>query len=219
MGLALTTKEIETMRNDLLGPRMVETFKKRHFDAWYFSNREDALSHLFTLIPGEHVVSWGGSLTRETLGIQQMLADRKYAVIDRDSAKDPGERMELMRKALTCDTFITGVNAISESGELVQVDCFGNRVAATLFGPKQVIVITGMNKIVKTLKDAYQRARNVASPKNIHRLANRKTLCLTTGVCGDCTSPDCMCTYVVTTRVSTPAGRIKIILINENLGL
>ena len=158
-------------------------------------------------------------MTREELGIPQMLKDRNYALIDRDSAKDLEERFALMRKALTCDTFITGVNGISENGELVQVDCFGNRVAATLFGPKQVIVISGMNKIVKTLKDAYQRARTVASPKNIHRLSNRKPPCITTGACADCITPDCMCSYVVTTRVSTPAGRIKILLINENLGL
>ena len=216
--MGLTAREVETLRNDKLGSHLAEILKKRHFDAWYFSNREDAIKHLESLIPKDHVVSWGGSLTMEALGIQQMIRD-KFQVIDRDAARDPAERMELMRKALTCDTFITGVNAISESGELVQVDCFGNRVAATLFGPKQVIVIAGMNKIVKTLKDAYQRARTVASPKNIQRLNNRKPPCLTTGACADCTSPDCMCSYVVTTRVSTPAGRIKILLINENLGL
>jgi hypothetical protein len=216
--MGLTVKEVETLRNDKLGPRVAEAFKKRHFDAWYFSNREGALEQLYSLIPADHVVSWGGSLTMEALGIQKT-AGGKYAVIDRDKAKTLEERNELMRKALTCDTFIMGANAVSEDGQLVNIDWGGNRVAAMLYGPRQVIVVAGMNKVSNTLEDAIQRARTIAAPKNQQRFPGRKSPCAIGGSCGNCVSPDCICTYIVTTRVSTPAGRIKVILINEDLGL
>ncbi|MDR1210659.1 MAG: lactate utilization protein, partial [Spirochaetaceae bacterium] len=148
--MAGTVKEIEDIRNEKLGAHVVAAFKKRRFDAWYFPFREDALKQLYSLIPGDHIVSWGGSLTMEALGIQKT-ASEKYTVIDRDTAKTPEERTALMRKALICDTFITGANAISEDGQIVNIDGGGNRVAAMLYGPKQVIVVAGMNKVVKTL--------------------------------------------------------------------
>ena len=216
--MVLTIKDVETRRYDKLGPRVVDAFKKRHFDAWYFSNREDALKHLESLIPSDHVVSWGGSLTMEALGIQKMMSE-KYKVIDRDSAKTPEERMELMRKALTCDTFITGTNAISEDGQLVNIDGNGNRVAAMCFGPKQVIVVAGMNKVRKNLETAIARARTIAAPTNLQRFADSKAPCNETGACQDCLSTDSICAYIVHTRISRPKGKIKVILINENLGL
>ena len=216
--MELTIKDIETKRNDKLGPRVVEALKKRHFDAWYFSRREDALKHLESLIPKDHVVSWGGSLTMEALGIQQMMRD-KYKFIDRDTAKTPEERTELQRKALTCDTFLMGTNAITEDGQLVNIDGIGNRVAAMIFGPKQVIVIAGMNKIRKTLDIAHARARTIAAPANMQRFPDVKTPCNETGACADCLSQESICTFIVHTRVCRPKGKIKVILINENLGL
>ena len=216
--MGLTVKDIETTRNDKLGPKVVEAFKKRHFDAWYFSNREDAIKHLVSLIPSDHVVSWGGSLTMEALGVQQMMSE-KYKVIDRGLAANPEERTEIDRKALTCDTFLTGTNAISEDGQLVNIDGGGNRVAAMCFGPKQVIVIAGMNKIRKTLDTATARARSIAAPANTQRFPALKPPCNETGSCSDCMSPDSVCTYIVHTRLCKPKGRIKVILINEVLGL
>ena len=216
--MSKAVKDIDTLRNDKLGPRLVETFKKRNFDAWYFSNSEDALKQVESLIPKDHVVAWGGSMTLDELGIKDLMRE-KYTVIDRDSTSDQNERLMLMRKALSCDTFLISANAISETGELINIDAFGNRVAAMIFGPKQVIVVAGMNKVVKTLKDAYQRARTIASPLNLQRLPGRVTSCSVTGTCGDCTTPGCICTYIVTTRTCMPAGRIKIILINDSLGL
>ncbi|MDR1429719.1 MAG: lactate utilization protein, partial [Spirochaetaceae bacterium] len=95
----------------------------------------------------------------------------------------------------------------------------GNRVAALIYGPRQVIVVAGMNKVVKTLDDAIRRTRTVASPKNQQRFPSHKTPCTVNGSCGDCVSPDCICSYLTITRMSNPAGRIKVILINEELGL
>ena len=108
-------------------------------------------------------------------------------------------------------------NAITTDGQLVNIDGTGNRVAALIWGPKQVIVLAGMNKVCPTLEDAYRRVKNIASPPNCIRL-NRKTPCAATGICGDCLSPDCICSQTVLTRRSGIPGRIKVILIGEQLG-
>ena len=112
-------------------------------------------------------------------------------------------------------------NAITEDGQLVNIDGLGNRLAALLYGPKSVIVIAGMNKVAKTLDDAIQRARTVAAPVNMQRIAllmDRKTPCVSTGSCADCKSPDSICSQIVITRLCAPQGRIKVILVNESLG-
>ena len=157
-------------------------------------------------------------MTIQDIGLPGRLHAGNYKVLDRDRAKSDAERYEAMRNAFLCDHYLTSVNAISEDGQLVNVDGNGNRVAAIAFGPRQVIVVAGMNKVAKTLEDAVVRARTVASPINAQRVPNIKTPCKTTGACENCISADCICTYVVTTRISRPAGRIKVVLIGENLG-
>lgn len=206
------------LRYDKLGPKVVENLKKRHFDAYYVSTREEAIEKFFEIVPKDHVVSWGGTCTMDELELKPMLREKGYAVIDRDEAKSMEERMDIMRKALLCDTFVMSSNAISEDGQLVNIDGNGNRVAAMCFGPKSVVVIAGMNKVAKTLDDAVSRARNLAAPMRSQSFPNTKNPCLVSGSCHDCISPDCNCAYVVTTRVSRPAGKIKVILVGEDLG-
>jgi hypothetical protein len=207
-------------RYDKLGPRVVKALRSRFFEAWYVPGPEEAVEQVFSLIPAADVVSWGGSVTAAGLGLTRQAAERGYRVIDRDSAANPQERNELMRRALLCDTFLTGTNALSEDGQLVNIDGGGNRVAAMIYGPRQVIVVSGMNKVVKTLRDAYNRARTVAAPNNMQRVGpGGKTPCGEQGTCGDCLSADSICTYIVTTRLCKPAGRIKVILIGKDLGL
>jgi L-lactate utilization protein LutB len=123
-----------------------------------------------------------------------------------------------MRRALLCDTYLAGTNAISEDGQLVNIDGNGNRVAAMIYGPKQVIVAAGMNKVAKTLPDAVVRARNIAAPANVQRFPGLKTPCNETGSCADCLSPDTICSFLVTIRYCKPAGRIKVVLIGKDLG-
>jgi len=207
------------LRNQKLGAQVVKALKNRFFDAMYVDDSAAAVNKIVSLIPKDHVVSWGGSSTLDETGIKQRLEQDGYKVIDRDKAPNREERVELMRQALLCDTFITGCNAISEDGQLVNIDGFGNRVAAMIFGPRQVIVIAGMNKIAKTLDDALVRARTIAAPLNTQRFPNNKTPCNETGSCADCKSPDSICSFIVTTRLCKPAGRIKVILVGENLGL
>ena len=206
-------------RYDKLGPKVAEALAKRFFEAWYFPESSCAVEKVFSLIPITDTVSWGGSLTVDALNITKMAEEKGYKVIDRDKAPTPAERSALMRQALLCDTFLTGSNAITEDGQLVNIDGNGNRVAAMIFGPKQVIVVAGMNKVVKTVEDAFIRAKMTAAPANRQRFPNLKTPCGETGACADCLSPDSICAFVVGTRLCKPAGRIKVILIGEDLGL
>jgi hypothetical protein len=210
------------LRYDKLGPKVVKALQGRQFEAWYFSDAAEAVEKVFSLIPKTDTVSWGGSLTTTGttgLNLTEIAVEKGYKVIDRDKAASPAERWELMRQALLCDTYLAGTNALTEDGQLVNVDGNGNRVAAMTFGPKQVIVVIGMNKVRKTLKDAIARARNIAAPANTQRFPNAKTPCNETGACADCSSPDSICSFIVHTRLCKPAGRIKVILIGKDLGL
>jgi hypothetical protein len=157
-------------------------------------------------------------MTLTTIGMQNLLKEQGYAVIDRSTAKNAEEKSKLMHQALLCDTFLMSANAVTEDGQLFNIDMTGNRVAPMIYGPKSVIVIAGMNKVVKTLEDAVSRTRNYVAPANRQRVPG-KTPCAVTGLCSDCISADCLCSYMVTTRVSFPEGRIKVILVGENLGI
>lgn len=201
---------------DKKGPKVAENFNKRGFEAYYCPTKEDALAKAISLIPEDHVVSWGGSVSINDIGLRPYVLEHRQ-VIDRDTAKTPEERKELLRKALLCDTFIMGTNAATEDGQLYNIDGTGNRVAALIFGPKQVVVIIGMNKVEPTLDAAITRARSVASPMNMQRFS-KKTPCAITGMCADCLSPDSICNQMVRTRRCAPAGRIKVILVGENVG-
>lgn len=205
------------MQYDKAGPKVAEALNKRFFEAYYCSDRESGLQKVLELIPQNHVVSWGGTSTVDELGIKDALRQRGQAVIDRDTAKDAQERKEMLKKALTCDTFLMSSNAISSDGELVNIDGTGNRVAALCFGPDQVVVVAGMNKVAGDLDDAMGRARQVAAPINAQRF-QLKTPCSVNGLCGNCKGADCICAQIVTTRVCKPAGRIKVVLVGEDLG-
>ena len=203
---------------DKAGPRVVEALRRNHFEAYYFSNREEAVEKIMELIPAEDSVSWGGAATVDELGIKDLLRQRGQTLIDRD-AVPAEERMDMMRRGLTADTFLMSSNAITEEGELYNIDGNGNRVAALCFGPKSVIVVAGMNKVVADMDAAVSRVRHFAAPANVQRFAGNKTPCIVNGQCANCHGEDCICAYMVATRISRPAGKIKVILIGENLGI
>ena len=207
----------ERIRNEKLSASLIKALSLRHFDAYYCASASEAAEKILSLIPKTDVVSWGGSVTMEALGVIDRVKKDGRRVIDRSTAQSQEEKIEIMRRALLCDTYLTGANAISEDGEIVNVDGNGNRVAAMTFGPKSVIVACGMNKVVKTAEDAVSRARNTAAPVNAQRFDIR-TPCKTTGSCADCKSTDSICSYIVRTRLCKPAGRIKVVLVGEALG-
>lgn len=210
----MTAKEIW---NEKIGAQVVKALEANRFEAYYCADRNEAKQKILSLIPKDETVSWGGCLTMEEIGVIDELRNGGYSVIDRETAKTPEERAELMRNALLCGTFLSGTNAITESGQLVNIDGNGNRAAALIYGPKRVIIACGTNKIVRSAEDALIRARTIAAPINAQRF-DIKTPCTITGKCADCSSDDCICNVFVTTRRSKPAGRIKVVIIGETLG-
>ena len=205
-------------RNDLIGPKVVDALKKRHFEAYYISDSKDVAAKVLELIPEGSKVSWGGTTTVDQLGIKKILADKGYSLIDRDTAKNPEEREDIMHQALMSDFFLMSSNAITEDGELFNIDGKGNRMAALCYGPKYILVIAGMNKIVSDMEAAYDKVRNYTSPVNAMRFCDA-TPCAKTGLCGDCLSPQSICAQFVETRICKPEGRIKVILVGEDLGI
>lgn len=200
------------------GPKVVEALKKRHFEAYYVSSSKDALAKALEIIPASDSIGWGGSMTVDSIGLKDELKKRGNKLVDRDSGKTQQEKDDLMRQVLCCDTFLMSSNAITEKGELFNIDGKANRVAALCFGPKSVVIIAGMNKVVQDLTAAYKRVRGYSAPANSQRF-EIKTPCKLTGECADCTSADCICNQLVTTRLCKPEGRIKVILVGEDLGI
>lgn len=200
---------------------LVKNLKSRHFDAYYCANREAALEQVLKLIPEGATVGWGGAMSAQQVGVMAALAQgaRNAVQYDRDLAANMEERVKIMKRCLTADVFLTGANAISLDGQMVNIDGAGNRVAAIVYGPDSVIVVAGMNKVVDTLEDALRRARTVAAPMNKQRFPNEPTPCLTTGSCADCKSEKSICNQMLITRNCRPAGRIKFVLVGEELGL
>lgn len=199
------------------GQVLVKNLRSRQFEAYYCPDRESALQKALELIPEGSSVGWGGCLSAEQIGLVDAVRKGNYTAIDRDAAKTPEERTELMRRALLSDVFLTGANALSMDGQMVNIDGNGNRVAAIVYGPKSVVVVAGMNKVMDTLDVAVVRARTVAAPINKQRFA-ASTPCMTTGMCADCKAEGCICNQILITRNSRPAGRIKFILVGEDLG-
>ena len=176
-----------------------------------------AKEKVLSLIEKGKSIGWGGSYTLAETGILEAIKQGEFKIIDRDTAKDKAERKMLQKQALIADYFIMSANAISEDGVIVNLDGNGNRAAAMVYGPDNVIVVAGMNKVCKTVDDAVIRTRTIAAPVNAQRF-DIKTPCKQTGSCANCKSPDSICSSMVISRLSFPAGKIKVILIGKDLG-
>ncbi|MDY6793618.1 MAG: lactate utilization protein [Thermodesulfobacteriota bacterium] len=165
-------------------------------------------------------VSWGGSMTFTATGLYDILKnDPHLKVIDPyDKSISSEEILERRRQSLLVDLFLAGTNAVTQAGQLVNLDMIGNRVAGIAFGPKNVIVFIGRNKIVPDLESAMFRIKNHAAPINTMRLG-KKTPCAQTSYCEECRSPNRICNTWTITEKSFPKGRIKVVLINQELGL
>jgi len=210
--------EFQKKYYDKRGNVLLKNLKSRHFDAYYCETKQEALDMALSLIPKGATVGWGGAMSAQQIGLIDALNAGEYNTIDRDKAPNLAEREKAMKSCLMADVFITGANAISMDGQMVNIDGNGNRVAAIVYGPESVVVIAGMNKVVDTLEDAVRRARTVAAPSNKQRFA-LQTPCEVTGSCADCKSDGCICNQILITRNCKPAGRIKFILVGEELGL
>ncbi|MCI5874424.1 MAG: lactate utilization protein [Clostridiales bacterium] len=206
------------MHYETLANTIIQNLAKRKMEGCYCATIEEAEKKAFSYLTEGCTVSFGGSMTLEETGMLTALRhDPNIRLIDRATAKTPEETKQMYHDALSSDFYFMSTNAITVDGELINIDGTGNRVAALIYGPENVIIMAGMNKVAANVDEAISRVHSIATPMNCKRL-NKKTPCSATGVCADCLSPDCICNQVVITRRSGIEGRIKVILIGEELG-
>ncbi|MFW6029564.1 MAG: lactate utilization protein [Halanaerobiales bacterium] len=197
---------------------LINNFKKRNIEGFYCDTKEKALNKALSYLSKDQLIGYGGSMTLNEIGlIKKIEEDPKYNVLSKNNAKTKEEKEKLYLDAFHSNVYFMSSNAITLDGQLVNIDGNGNRVAALIYGPKQVIIIAGMNKLVPSVDEAINRIQNFATPPNSNRL-NLETPCTKTGKCEDCLSKDCICCEIVITRKSRHDGRIKVILVGENLG-
>lgn len=207
-------EEMTKKRNALLAKKVIEGLRSRNMEAEFAETKEEALKKALELIPEGASISMGGSMSVHAIGLSAALKNGNYNFIDRDAYEDKRQAMLL---AYDADFFLSSCNAMTEDGVMVNIDGNANRVSAIAQGPKHVLFIVGMNKICKDVDHAMKRARNVASPINAQRFG-LKTPCTQTGSCMNCKSADTICCQFLITRYSRHAGRIHVILVNEDLG-
>ncbi|HEY5585314.1 MAG TPA: lactate utilization protein [Ruminiclostridium sp.] len=199
--------------NALLAQKLIEEFKKRNIEGLYCETKEDALKKVLEIMPKESMVSCGGSETLHEIGLHVALKKEGYNFLDPDDAQGAKAKDIVAHQALGADYFLMSSNAISVTGELVNIDGYGNRVASLIFGPKNVIVIAGLNKVEPNLEAAILRAKNYAAQNTLLIFKQ------------DYSSFDELskvaegaCSQLVITGMSMTKGRIKVILVGECLG-
>lgn len=203
---------------ELQAKSIISAIEKRNMTAYYCESKEDCLRKVLEILPEGCTIAWGGSESIKEAGITEAVKESgKYTVYDRAKYLSPRQVKEFNKLAFTSDYYFMSSNAITLDGMLMNIDGNGNRVANLIFGPEHVIVVVGMNKVVPTIEDAYDRIRNIASPPNTIRL-KKNTPCSKLGKCGDCYSDDCICNQIVITRRSREKERIIVLLVNDNLG-
>ena len=206
---------------------LIKNLEKEGIEAFFVENASSAREKTIEIIekkrtlcqksPKEMKIAWGGSVTLDECGIRAEVSER-YDALNPYAFKDAKEQYEAKRQALLSDVFLMSTNAICESGELVNMDGNGNRLGALIYGPDTVIIVAGVNKIVPDVESAYARIKKIACVKNTRRL-NRSTPCAKSGECGSCRiSGQTICSHTVITRFSAIRDRIKVIIVNEELG-
>ena len=198
--------------------RTIEALKENGINGYKVKNKEELKELIESLIESKSTVTVGGSMTLFESGVIDLLRNGDYNFLDRNEeglSRDDIEK--IYRDAFFADYYLTSTNALTEKGELYNVDGNGNRVAAMIFGPKKVIVVVGVNKLVKNLDEAIVRMREIAAPANAIRL-NRNTPCAKVGYCCDCKSPDKICREYTVIRSQGDKERFHVIIVEENLG-
>lgn len=196
---------------------LIRSFKLRNIEVSTFNTLQEAKEEILRLIPEDKTVGIGHSATLEAMNISRELDNRGNTVFDKTKAATKEESKVLKKKALLADWYITGSNAVSAEGHIVNIDHSGNRVAAMTYGPDYVIVVVGINKITPNLEAAIQRAKNEASPRNAKR-AGFNPPCVQLGTCIDCSSSEKVCNYISITQGQHYKDRMKLFIVNENLG-
>ncbi len=201
-------------RNELLAEKTIKGLQSRNMSGYYAADKEEALKIALGLIPEGSSVTMGGCMSAHEIGLVDAIKNGNYDFIDRDAYED---KREAMLRAYDADVFLSGANAITDDGVMINIDGNANRVSAIAQGPKKIVFIVGMNKVCPDTDSAMKRARNVAAPVNAQRFG-LSTPCSKTGKCYDCKSPDTICCQFLITRFSRHKDRIHVILVNDELG-
>lgn len=201
-----------------LAQTMIKNLEKRNMEGFFAGTKEEAVALIMEkFLTAGKSVCFGGSMSLAESGLMEELKKSDCILHDRTTAKTPEELREMKANMINSDYFLMSTNAITTDGELINIDGTGNRVSYLCYGPENVIILAGMNKVVSSVEDGVRRVRDIASPPNTVRL-NKNTPCAQTGRCGDCYSEDCICSQIVITRRSGTKGRIKVVLVAEELG-
>ena len=201
-------------RNELLAQKMIKGLASRNMTGYWAKDKQEALRIALSLIPEGSNVVMGGSTSVRDIGLDAALNEGNYTFTDRDML---GDKRAAALAAYDADIYLSGTNAITEDGILVNIDGNANRVSAIAFGPEKVIIICGMNKVACDLDAAMKRARSVAAVTNAQRFG-LSTPCSKTGACADCKSPDTICCQFLITRMSRHKDRIHVILVGDSVG-
>lgn len=198
--------------------KAVKSLQNNGFEAIYCHSPQEACAQIISEAQNADSIGLGGSMTVEELQLLPTLSNMGKELLQRDQpGSTPEQQLSIRRQHLTCDLFLTSSNAITVSGQLVNVDGIGNRVGAMTFGPKKVIVVAGRNKIVDDLDAALKRIKSIAAPANAHRL-NKQLPCALTGFCSNCKSPDSICRITVILDRMPSLSDIKVLVVNADLG-
>ena len=196
---------------------IIHKLEARKMEGYYCPDKESAKAKVLELIgPNKKVVTYGGSVSLDEVGLKEAVEETGHDLLRREKYVTPDEKRECFAKQTLADVFMMSTNAITLDGELVNIDGSGNRVACLSFGPNEVIVVAGMNKVVSNVEEGIARSRNFAAPPNTVRLGC-DTPCAKIGQCGNCLN-DTICCQIVVTRASRVPGRIKVVLVGEELG-
>jgi hypothetical protein len=210
--------EFEKWYEDLQVQRTLNALKKNNFIALFIQNASDALAEIFEMIPEGATIGVGGSQTLGQIGFFEEIKKHPVRLLNPSvQGMLPEEVVKMRREALLADFFLSSSNAVTEDGEIYNIDSIGNRVAAMMFGPKNVILVCGVNKIVRDINDAKRRVQEVVAPINAKRLG-LKTPCAETGKCADCSSPQRICNIYTVFAKKPMRTNVTVILIGEKLG-
>ena len=210
----MTPKEIF---NEINAKKIIENLEKRNIQGFFVKTKEEALKLALNIIPNKSTICWGGSQSILQIGLIDALYNGDYTLFDRAKATTQEEIDNIYRKAFFSDFYLASANAITLDGKIINIDGTGNRVSAMIYGPKNVLLIVGLNKVAKDEISGIDRARNYASPMNAIRI-DKNTPCKVKGNCYDCISNETICCVTTITRYSKEKNRIKVILVEEELG-
>ncbi|MCS7108708.1 MAG: lactate utilization protein [Sulfolobales archaeon] len=210
-------EDIKNKLHELRINAAAKALESNGFKTYVSLSRAEAKEIVMKLIPEGSVVGVGGSATIRELNIVEELERRGIKVIHHWVKVSPEESLEIRRKALTSDVYLSSSNAVTLDGKLINIDASGNRVAALMFGPKKVIIVVGRNKLTRNLEEGLLRARNIAGVANAIRL-NYKTPCTTLGYCVECKNAEKPCNVVVIMERKPSNTDVHVVLVNDDLG-